>query len=79
MIQENSLPCLKHPSRLKIGECFDLEMLPEEMKFMSSLRRLEIINMLESFTRRIQGVDSYKVCHVPTVIINRRSWRPKLY
>lgn len=50
---------------LRISGCYCLEMLPEELKSMKDLERLEVTAMPKEFITRLQGVDSYKIGHVP--------------
>ncbi|XP_051129264.1 probable disease resistance RPP8-like protein 2 [Andrographis paniculata] len=71
-IEEGAMPNL---FSLKIDECINLKMLPEGIKFITTLKELVIVNMPEPFKKRIQkvqgegGEDSHKVEHISSITI----------
>ena len=52
---------------LRINYCYDLGMLPGELKPLKGLERMEGAATPKSFITRLQGIDSYKVGHVPNM------------
>ncbi|KAL8481086.1 hypothetical protein ACS0TY_027571 [Phlomoides rotata] len=71
-IEEGAMPSLYS---LKIDECINLRMVPEGIKFISSLRELVIVNMPDAFKWRVQklqeggGEDIHKVGHIASITI----------
>ncbi|KAK9292873.1 hypothetical protein L1049_020854 [Liquidambar formosana] len=61
--------------KLVIIKCFNLEMVPDGLRFITTLQELQIVDMPKSFEERIQvvneeaGEDVFKVQHVPSIII----------
>lgn len=55
--------------RLEITDCNKLEMVPDGLKFVSTLQELEIRWMPRAFKHRLEegGEDFYKVQHVPSI------------
>ncbi|XP_059651668.1 putative disease resistance protein At1g50180 [Cornus florida] len=72
MVDEGSMPNL---SSLEIG-CERLKMVPDGLRFISTLQELKISISSEDFQRRLrvvhgeEGADLYKVQHVPSIIFN---------
>ncbi|XP_071902195.1 probable disease resistance RPP8-like protein 2 [Coffea arabica] len=62
-VEEGALPQLQC---LRIRECYSLEKLPEELKHISSLDALELVDMPEDF---ISGLDADMVSTVPNLRI----------
>ncbi|XP_027122392.1 putative disease resistance protein At1g50180 [Coffea arabica] len=54
---------------LRISNCYFVEMLPEELRFMEALEKEEVEDMPKRFITRLHGMDSYKVSHVPNIIV----------
>ncbi|XP_042490726.1 disease resistance RPP8-like protein 3 [Macadamia integrifolia] len=70
-VEKGALPCLV---RLRIHRCFCLRKLPEEIRFITSLKKLEVIGMPNRFEERLQkdvGDDWHKIQHIPSIIIRR--------
>lgn len=65
-VEESALPQLRS---FHISNCSDLRRIPEGMKFVTTLRELEIRQMPRRFTDRLQGEDYCKVQHVPSIKI----------
>lgn len=65
-VEENSLPKLRI---FQISNCRGLRMIPEEIKFVTTLKELEIKEMPDRFVDRLQGEDYYKVQHVQSITI----------
>ncbi|KAI8011303.1 putative disease resistance protein [Camellia lanceoleosa] len=69
MIEEGAMPTL---SFLSIGSCKNLMMLPDGLRFITTLQELDITEMPEAFKDRLQmvndkeGEDLHK-CHIPSV------------
>ncbi|WOH09622.1 hypothetical protein DCAR_0729080 [Daucus carota subsp. sativus] len=70
-LEQGAMPNLTH---LFIRKCLELEMLPEGLKHLTSLKQLYIISMLKEFTDKIkvidgvEGQDFYKIRHIPRII-----------
>nr|KJB45861.1 hypothetical protein B456_007G333800 [Gossypium raimondii] len=66
-VDEGAMPSLQ---RLEIGECRNLKMLPEGLRFITTLKELKIESMPKAFKDRLKegGEDFYKVKHVPLII-----------
>ncbi|XP_040989247.1 probable disease resistance RPP8-like protein 2 [Juglans microcarpa x Juglans regia] len=62
-VEQGSLPRLCH---LKISSCCKLRMVPDGVQFVTTLQKLEIIRMPESFADRLGegGQDFYKIRHL---------------
>ncbi|XP_027169359.1 putative disease resistance protein At1g50180 [Coffea eugenioides] len=45
---------------LRISNCYFVEMLPEELRFMEALEKVEVEDMPKRFITRLHGMDSYK-------------------
>ncbi|KAI3904919.1 hypothetical protein MKW92_009889, partial [Papaver armeniacum] len=71
-VEEGGMPHLKD---LEIEYCSKLSMLPEGLRFITSLKTLKIIGMPLIEQRIAQGVgeDWYKIQHIPS-IFNRRNF-----
>ncbi|KAK1352489.1 putative disease resistance protein RF45 [Heracleum sosnowskyi] len=76
-VEQGAIPKL---SRLFIYECSELEMLPEGLKHLTSLKSLHVIAM-STFTDKIkvidgvEGQDFYKIRHIPDLRISApRIW-----
>ncbi|KAE8654934.1 PI-PLC X domain-containing protein [Hibiscus syriacus] len=65
-IEEGAMPTL---NRLGISDCYKLKMVPDGMRFVTTLRELEIRWMSRAFKTSIEedGEDFYKVQHVPSI------------
>ncbi|KAK6946332.1 NB-ARC [Dillenia turbinata] len=77
-VEEGAMPHLK---RLTILNCWKLRMIPEGLKFITTLQELEIVGMPKEFEERVrkvdskrdgeatsdpdQGADYYKIRHIP--------------
>ncbi|KAK6946330.1 NB-ARC [Dillenia turbinata] len=85
IVEEGTMPHLKH---LMIYGCQELRMIPEGLKFITTLQELKIWHMPVEFENRVrkvdnrdaeatsdphQGADHYKIRHIPTVMIKRGS------
>ena len=61
------------PNLITIYGCESLEMVPKEIKYITTLQTFEIRYMPQDFIRRLQvingkeGEDFYKVQHVPSI------------
>ncbi|KAG5016707.1 hypothetical protein JHK85_022843 [Glycine max] len=66
-IEDQAMPNLY---RLSISDCNNLKTVPDGLKFITSLRELEIRWMPKSFKTRLgtAGEDYHKVQHVPSII-----------
>ncbi|QCE12684.1 disease resistance protein RPM1 [Vigna unguiculata] len=67
MIENQAMPNLY---RLSISDCNNLKTVPDGLKYITSLRELEIRWMPKSFKTRLgtAGEDYHKVQHVPSII-----------
>lgn len=68
-IDEGAMPKL---TRLVIADCEKLEMLPDGLRFIATLQKLNVRGMRDDFKGRLraesgEGVDYYKVRHVPDI------------
>ncbi|KAF8394055.1 hypothetical protein HHK36_020257 [Tetracentron sinense] len=69
-VEEGAMPSLRH---LEIDCCRKLRMVPEGLRFVTTLRELEITGMPQNFKQRLQvldgrgGQDLYKVQHIPSI------------
>ncbi|KAJ9175782.1 hypothetical protein P3X46_014298 [Hevea brasiliensis] len=69
-IEKGAMPCLKilHLEKLR-----ELKMIPEGLKFVTNLEELKVVNMTETFAKRIrvingvEGEDFEKVRHIPSI------------
>ncbi|KAK6253798.1 hypothetical protein QUC31_015518 [Theobroma cacao] len=66
-VNEGAMPNLHH---LRIADCRKLKMLPNELRFVTTLKELKIEGMPKAFKDKLVegGEDSYKVQHVPSII-----------
>nr|AKR16192.1 RVd [Gossypium barbadense] len=66
-VDEGAMPSLQ---RLGITRCPRLKMLPEGLRFITTLKELKIVSMPKVFKDRLEegGEDFYKVKHVPSII-----------
>uniref|UniRef100_A0A1J3CH77 Putative disease resistance RPP8-like protein 2 n=1 Tax=Noccaea caerulescens TaxID=107243 RepID=A0A1J3CH77_NOCCA len=66
IVEEGSMPCLRN---LIIDDCKKLKELPDELKYITSLKELEIKNMKREWTKKLVpgGEHYYKVQHIPSV------------
>ncbi|KAI4335328.1 hypothetical protein L6164_013983 [Bauhinia variegata] len=55
--------------RLKISNCTKLKMVPDGLRFVTTLQELEIRSMFRAFRNKLEqgGEDHYKVQHVPSL------------
>ena len=71
-VDKGAMPNLKN---LTIARCISLEMVPEEVKYITTLQKLNVVSMPKDFIRRLQvingkeGEDFYKVQHVPSITL----------
>lgn len=71
-VEEGAMPKLSH---LVIRDCWVLKMLPDGLRFVTTLRDLEIRLMPTAFKNRVrvvdgvEGEDFYKIRHVPSIRI----------
>ncbi|KAI3469932.1 hypothetical protein Pfo_026595 [Paulownia fortunei] len=69
-MEKGAMPNL---SRLDVTHCPKLEMIPDEMMFITTLQDLRAINMPKEFNDRLrvvngeQGQDYHKICHIPYI------------
>ncbi|XP_027120908.1 putative disease resistance protein At1g50180 [Coffea arabica] len=72
-VEEGAMPHLSH---LRIRECTELKMIPDGLKFISTLKEIVIQEMPDTFNNRVrvidgqEGEDFYKVSHVPSILIS---------
>ncbi|CDO99152.1 unnamed protein product [Coffea canephora] len=77
--------CMPNLSHLTIDRCEALEMIPDGLRFITTLRKLEIKMPEEFIVQRIHGIDGRggpdrdKICHVPVIAIQsvlppKNSW-----
>nr|XP_027116426.1 putative disease resistance protein At1g59780 [Coffea arabica] len=77
--------CMPNLSHLTIDRCEALEMIPDGLRFITTLRKLEIKMPEEFIVQRIHGIDGRggpdhdKICHVPVIAIEsflppKNSW-----
>ncbi|KAL4351435.1 hypothetical protein GQ457_06G024010 [Hibiscus cannabinus] len=66
-VDEGAMPCLW---RLEIVQCSQLKMVPDGLRFTTTLRELKIEKMPKAFKDRVEegGEDFYKVQHIPSII-----------
>ena len=67
-VEEGAMPSLSH---LTIDSCQSLKTIPDELRFITTLKELEIKHMPKSFKDRLHegGPDFYKVQHVQRMVI----------
>ncbi|KAL2229610.1 UNVERIFIED_CONTAM: putative disease resistance RPP8-like protein 2 [Sesamum indicum] len=71
-VEERAMPNL---SRLIIQVCVKLKMIPEGLKFITTLKQLAIGDMPNKFNDRLQvvdgkeGEDYYKIKHIPSILL----------
>ncbi|XP_057430343.1 putative disease resistance protein At1g50180 [Lotus japonicus] len=68
-VDKGAMPSL---NKLGISNCTKLKMIPEGLRFVTSLQDLEIRSMFAGFRTKLEkgGEDHYKVLHVPTVVFH---------
>ncbi|CAN7080121.1 unnamed protein product [Brassica oleracea var. botrytis] len=68
-IEEGSVPCLR---TLSIWACYKLKEIPEGLKYIISLKELEISGMDKEWNEKLEsgGESYYKVQHIPSVQFN---------
>ncbi|XP_050262430.1 putative disease resistance protein At1g50180 isoform X3 [Quercus robur] len=68
-VEEGAMPSLSH---LTISYCYELKTIPDGMRFVTTLRELEIRGMRKSFKDRLGegGPDFDKVQHVPSLVFD---------
>ncbi|XP_061371186.1 putative disease resistance protein At1g50180 [Gastrolobium bilobum] len=68
-LAKGAMPSL---SKLEIASCTNLEMVPDGLRFVTTLQDLEIRSMFAAFRSKLEkrGEDHYKVQHVPTVVFS---------
>ena len=66
-VEEGAMPSLSH---LTITYCIQLKTIPDGLRFVTTLRQLEIRNMMKSFKDRLDEgrLDFDKVKHVPSLV-----------
>lgn len=75
VIEKGSMPTLKN---LHIERMKDLKMIPEGLKFVTTIKELSTTHMDSSFCEKlrvkngIEGRDSYKGRHIPSILIISR-------
>ncbi|KAL0300017.1 UNVERIFIED_CONTAM: putative disease resistance protein, partial [Sesamum angustifolium] len=73
-VEKGAMPNLFY---LRINECSKLEMIPEGLKFITTLRELFILGMREEFEKRVrvvdgeEGEDYHKIKHIPSIFIGK--------
>ncbi|XP_017979984.1 PREDICTED: probable disease resistance protein At1g58602 isoform X2 [Theobroma cacao] len=69
-VDEGAMPALRH---LEIFECKNLKMLPNGLRFITNLRKLEIGWVPKAFKDKLVegGEDFYKVQHIPSIEFHR--------
>ncbi|KAH0900098.1 hypothetical protein HID58_049666, partial [Brassica napus] len=69
IVEEGSMPLLH---TLEIDSCPKLKELPDGLRFITSLKNLEFVNMAKGWEKRLSegGNDFYKVQHTPSVKFN---------
>ncbi|CAF2089614.1 unnamed protein product [Brassica napus] len=69
-IEEGSMPCLR---TLHIKRCQKLKEIPEGLKYIISLKELEISGMNKEWNEKLEsgGESYYKVQHIPSVQFNQ--------
>ncbi|MBA0629736.1 hypothetical protein Godav_024246 [Gossypium davidsonii] len=69
-IEKGAMPCLR---RLELADVDSLGMLPEGLRFITTLQEMILTNMSSPLKERIkvidgrEGEDFYKVCHIPSI------------
>lgn len=72
-VEQGAMPLL---SDLRILECSNLKMLPDQLRFLKNLKKLQILHMPREFQERVgrvngvDGEDFDKIRHVPTRIVS---------
>jgi len=63
--------------QLEINCCTRLKTIPDGLRFVTTLRELEITNMSESFKDMLDegGLDFDKVKHVPSLVFYNCVWK----
>ena len=66
-VEEGAMPSLSH---LTINYCIGMKTIPDGLRFVTTLRQLEIKNMMKSFKDRLDEgrLDFDKVKHVPSLV-----------
>ncbi|PON83963.1 LRR domain containing protein [Trema orientale] len=66
-VEEGALPSLCH---LRIRSCRKLSRVPDGLRYVTTLKKIEIENMPREFITRVEegGEDLYKVQHVPSIV-----------
>ena len=72
-VDKGAMPSLCH---LTIDSCSSLKTIPDGLRFVTTLRQLEIRNMMKSFKDRLDegGLDFDKVKHVPSLVFQYCDW-----
>lgn len=66
-LEEGALPSLKY---LNLHNCRQLRMLPEGLQFVTTLRQLQLLPLLDDHAERLKpdgGHENYKIRHIPKV------------
>lgn len=68
-LDKGAMPSL---SKLEISNCTKLKMVPDGLRFVTTLQDLEIRSMFAAFRSKLEkgGEDHYKVQHVPTLVFS---------
>ncbi|XP_022753994.1 LOW QUALITY PROTEIN: putative disease resistance protein At1g50180 [Durio zibethinus] len=71
-VNKGAMPNLRY---LRIAECPSLKKLPDELRFITTLKELKIKSMPKAFKDTLVegGEDFYKVQHVPSIIVQNWS------
>lgn len=68
-VEEGAMPGLIH---LSIARCEELKMLPRGLRYVTTLKELELVGMPAAFRDRVHendGQDCVAISHVPSIII----------
>ncbi|XP_019704330.1 putative disease resistance protein At1g50180 isoform X2 [Elaeis guineensis] len=68
-VEEGAMPVLIH---LSIARCEELKMLPQGLRYVTTLKKLELVGMPAAFRDRVRendGQDLAAISHVPYIII----------
>ncbi|KAI3914313.1 hypothetical protein MKW98_014920 [Papaver atlanticum] len=73
-LQYLSVRAMPYLNELRIFDCYELTMLPEGLRFITTLKKLEITGapLVKERVKEGVGEDWYKIQHIPSII---RSWR----
>ncbi|PIN17989.1 hypothetical protein CDL12_09345 [Handroanthus impetiginosus] len=69
-VEQGAMPNLSY---LQIWDCYKLEMIPDTLRFITTLQELTTLGMPRQFNDRLlvvngeTGQDYHKVCHIPSI------------